>query len=115
MGFNGSVCTFIQDAHANAPANAIILTQGPLEQSGVLQKQSGYTSEQLAFSGDRTDIRVAPSARIRCRSALGGLLYAGADNRMPELASTTCRISGEVVYLPSALSALSAYGVWRRL
>jgi hypothetical protein len=101
---------------------AIILSQGPLkqsgvllEQSGVLQEQSGYTSKQLAFSGDQTDVRVAPSARIRCRGALGALVCAGVDNCTPELVRSTCRIFGEVVYLPSALSALSTSGVWRRL
>jgi hypothetical protein len=110
------------DPATSGGVRAIILYQGPLKQSGVLQQQSGVlqeqsgcTSEQLAFSGDRTDVRVAPSARITCRDTLGELVCAGADNRTPELARSTCCISGEVVYLPSTLSALNASGFWRRL
>jgi hypothetical protein len=103
------------DPAKSGGVRVIILSQGPLEQSGLLQEQSGYTSEQLAFSGNWTDIRVALSTRIRCRGALGGLVCAGADNRTPELARSACHISREVVYLPSALSALSALDVWRRL
>jgi hypothetical protein len=96
------------DPAKSGAVRAIILSQGPVE-------QSGYTSKQLAFSGDQTDVRVAPSTRIRCRGALGGLVCAGADNRTPELARSTCRISGEVVNLPSTLSTLSTSGIWRRL
>jgi hypothetical protein len=47
------------DPAKSGGVRAIILSQGPLEQSGVLQEQSGYTSEQLAFSDDQTDIWVA--------------------------------------------------------
>jgi hypothetical protein len=54
------------DPSKSGGIKASILYQSPLEQSGVLQEQSGYTSEQLAFSGNRTDVWVAPSARIRC-------------------------------------------------
>jgi hypothetical protein len=80
---------------------AIILSQGSLEQSGVLKEQAGYNSQQLAFSGHWTDVRVAQSARIRYRGTLDRLVCAGVDNRTPELARSTCGISGEVVYLPS--------------
>ncbi|KAH0610898.1 uncharacterized protein H6S33_011325 [Morchella sextelata] len=103
------------DPAKSGGARAIILSQGPLEQSGVFQEQSGYTSEQLAFSGDRTDVWVAQSTRIRRRSTLGRVVYTGVDNRMPELTRSACRISGEVVSLPSGLSTLSTLstsGVW---
>jgi hypothetical protein len=105
----------VPDPATSGGVRAIILSQSLQEQSGVLQEQSGYPSEQLAFSGDWTDVRVAPSARIRCGGTLGRLVCAEVDNCMPELARSACRISGEVVYLLSALSALSAPSIWRRL
>jgi hypothetical protein len=73
---------------------AIILSQGSLEQSEVLQEQSGYISEQLAFSGNYTDVRVTPSSRIGCRGSLGGVVCAGVENRTPQLTRSACYISG---------------------
>jgi hypothetical protein len=77
------------DPAKSGGVRAIIPSQGSLEQSGVLQEQSGYASEQLAFSGDCTNVWIAQSARIRCRGTLGRLVCAGVDNHMPELARST--------------------------
>jgi hypothetical protein len=96
------------DPATSGVVRAIILSQGPLYQLGVFQEQSGYTSEQLTFSAIWTDVRIAPSARIGCWDMSGRLVWTGADNRTPELTRSACHISGEVVYLPSTLSALSA-------
>jgi hypothetical protein len=103
------------DPATSEGVRATILSQGPLEQSGVLQQQSGYTNKQVSFSGDWTEVRVASSASVRCQDTLGGLVYAGVDNYTPKLGKSACPISGEVVYLPNALSALSAPGVWRSM
>jgi hypothetical protein len=101
----------VPDPTRSGGVRAIILSQGALEQSGVLQEHSGYTSEQLIFSDDWTDVRVALNTRIVCRGVLGRLVCAGVDNHMPELARSACRISEEVRYLPSTLSILSTSDV----